>query len=152
MSIYTLVRERYDDGERDIDAITQTVLTKLMASADPAAELEPLVRQFVTTELRRMVRAMERTTDISTPTKEWTNPATEARARLLAESVWVPGEGRIAWGQLTVDQHEQVISHYRIAVAGYQATIRKHQQAIEIIRAHPGAVCLDDCNHVPAAV
>jgi hypothetical protein len=145
MSVGKLIRELYDAGERDPDVITTAVLDKVLASEDPRDALRSIVSDRVRTETRRLVRGLERSVDLRPSTATWSNPATQARERLLKESVWVPGYGRVAWGQLTIEQHQRVIKYYSIAVAGYQQSIAKHMEAIQIIQQHPGALCLDDC-------
>ena len=152
MNINDLIRTHYDAGERDPDAITASVVAEVLASDNPAALLRPVVSWYTTGHLRSLVRALERHVDLRPSTVEWTNPATEARDRLLKEAVWVPGIGRVPWGKLTIEHHERVIDHYRITIYGYQQTVAKHEEAIQIIKAHPGAMCLDDCDRQEATV
>jgi hypothetical protein len=142
------VRELYNRDERDVEIITEKVLAAVMQSDDLAGALRPLVSNEVRNEMRRLVRSLERKVDLRPSTGEWVNPAMEARDKLLRESVWVPGPGggHVAWGKLTIQQHQAVIRHYQIASAGFQMGIAKHMEAIQIIQQHPGALCLDDCS------
>jgi hypothetical protein len=57
--------------------------------------------------------------------------------------VYVPEKGRVAWGELTVDDHEARIAFLRQRIAGHQATIDRHQEAVAVLR-ESGCKTLDE--------
>jgi hypothetical protein len=71
------------------------------------------------------------------------DPAVAARRALLRDTVYVPEKGRVAWGELTVDDHEARIAFLRQRIAGHQATIDRHQEAVAVLR-ESGCKTLDE--------
>lgn len=73
------------------------------------------------------------------------------RIELLGRSVYVPGEGSLRWGELTVDHHRARIAMQEKEKRGLERSIALHEQAIAEIEAVPGAECLFDCRRRKAA-
>lgn len=62
---------------------------------------------------------------------------------MLKESRWVPDEGYVAIGEMTVEQHRKRAEHFRKLAAGNMRTASLHDQwAADIIAA--GATCLNE--------
>lgn len=157
-----LIREHYDDGDRDLDAVARQVLAQALASGSPEDVLYEAVRAQVSGIYRSYVRALEHrvTSLVPSGSMESTgasstaapdgvvvllNAATAARQKLLSDMVHVPGEGFILWGRLTVPQHQKIIDRYASQIGGMARTARLHEEAIKHIRDTPRAKCLDDC-------
>jgi hypothetical protein len=71
-------------------------------------------------------------------------PDIGALKAILAETFSVSQNGiRVTWGQATVDQHKERIRMLQGQIFGTQATIRRHEIAIEVLE-QSDADCLDD--------
>lgn len=72
------------------------------------------------------------------PTVEYVNPAQDAMQKLLDETVFIPGEGMVAWGLVTVEFHQRRIAYLeeKLAkhIAGARDTIGRHEEAITVLR------------------
>lgn len=71
------------------------------------------------------------------------NDPRSARNLLLTKSFYVPGKGRVTWGEATIEDHQAYIAHLHERIAGTQLTISRHEKAITILRIN-NARCLND--------
>lgn len=161
----TLLRDINPDGDGE-ESFVDRVVDAILESDDPASIIRPLLRPMLTGRYRARVRALEQgTTDwhVPQPTADdrypgarrggSANAALERRRVLLAERIHIPGSGAVAWGDATVPQLRDRITMLRSKKSGLEDTIRRLENAIEVIRAEPGAKCLNDIyRHAPATI
>lgn len=153
------IRAEYPDA--DDAKIANLVIDAALASDDPANLLFPAVHGYVITLERGRVRDNERKSapfkdrpqpgkpsrgktasanDEAARQKEYVkpgsseDPAIAARRALLRDKVRVPEKGYVAWGELTVEDHEARIAFLRQRIAGHQATIDRHAEAVAVLR------------------
>jgi hypothetical protein len=147
-----MINARLDAGERNEREIAEAILAEIIGMENAIDILLPIICNAVGHQRRAVVRQLE---DHAAPfrAKEpaltaasgeaYRNPAMEARTNLMAESAFVPGDGWIQWGLLTLEQHQKIVDFYERRIAGYQRTIQRHVEAIEVLEA-TGATCLNE--------
>ncbi len=121
----------------DPTSTANCLAVRLGLDMEQTAVLTPLLRQYCMGRERGRVRAVERQV---LPTGSL---STGDYRDLLREFFFVPGYGRVAWGEATVVHHEARIAMLSMQRAGIDSTIARHRWAIEQITAHE-AVCLND--------
>lgn len=165
------VRRDSDIRQPDVDLLVEAFLKTagfeagaLCRCDEVTTLMEPFLRQVGSTVLRDAVRAAEKKAPLpGTPVTKTAvtkykkastaaaksgtdvkvvDPVAARREALAAE--FFNGSMWIAWGAATVADHEGQIAFYRGKIAGHEATVDKHLAAISLIRATPGATCLND--------
>lgn len=69
--------------------------------------------------------------------------AAESFRRLFKEKFSLGDGEKVSWGEATVEQHEQRIAFLIPMRDGLTGTIRRHEEAVSLIRQH-GGTCLAD--------
>lgn len=102
--------------------------------------LYPAVLGFVRDAERARVRLAEREVFQAGDKAEYLNPAQESMRRLLKEKVYVPGEGMVAWGEMTPEHHRTRVAFIEQRVISYaqgQAElIHRHNVAADLLDDH----------------
>lgn len=163
------VREENPDVE--LEKFAELVLEAVFESDNSAELLYPAVLAFVTTAERNRVRSVERRAapfrqPSSKPETSGVelvehqaddepedlgyikpgsdeDPAIAARRELMAERCYVPTRGYVPWGDLTVEDHTMIVEFLRKRISGYETTIQKHAEAIDVLT-ESGAQTLND--------
>lgn len=170
MKLSALIAEiRENFPEADDAKTANLVIEAALDSADPVNLLFPAVHAFVITTARSRVRAAEQKaasfrvpepkpsrksktaslTDAAAREKEYVKPGSDedpaiiARRALLRDTVYVPGKGRVAWGELEIADHQARIDFLSDRIAGHQATIDRHQEAVDVLK-NSGAKTLNE--------
>jgi hypothetical protein len=144
---------REEDSGSDAEEMTKALLDRLFELPDAKFIVYPAVLQYVQQAERNRVREMEKlaysgakskrtlgyqnpdgTLIDGPPVTTYTNPAEEAMRRLLSQTVYVPGEGRVQWGDMTVELHQRRVifleGKLQQHIEGQRETISRHQQAV----------------------
>jgi hypothetical protein len=148
MTIDGYIRQQWENGERDPDAVAQSLLKLILRSRDPASLLLPFVRGYTAAQLRSLSRALERDAGpLDQPA--WMNervslgrgrrPAltTEPlnrRARLMAEYRWVPSKGNVRYAELTISDMEEIIGWLHDVRRGIDNSVSWLESAIAAMR------------------
>lgn len=152
-------------GEPDDEQFLNLVVSSLIRQEDPVRMLLPLVRGYLLGRRRAMVRALEHSAwreendeadeqrgpiirvrgENGTEATARTNPSMRLRLLpLLDELIYVPGHGRVRWGQATIEQLRTRAEMYEEQRIQLDRGITDLKEAIREIEDHPGATCLDD--------
>lgn len=148
----TEILDKYRDGTRGPLRLAGLVLDDVAQRPPDEARdlLYPLVLEWVKAAERDRVRDDEqevfagpgvtRNPKGERPgrTDEFVNPAQQAMMQLLADTCYVPGHGRVPWGEMDVELHRVRITYLHEQVrrytAGVTATVRRHEAAVELLK------------------
>jgi hypothetical protein len=119
--------------------LAELVTRWALGTAEPERVLLPAVHDWVQAQERSRVRETER--EVFTGGRKrggpYVNPAQEAMTRLLRSTVYVPGEGLVRWGELTVARHEKRIAYLKSVLANYTAgmndSVSRHEKAVAVL-------------------
>lgn len=139
-------------GEADDDQFVSAAIDTILSGENPAQVLRPILRSYLLGRRRAIVRALEHdafrpaiTDGGGAAAVSASNPAMTERLRpLLTELVWIPGAGKVAWGEATVAQLEARRRMYISQRTALSDAIRDVREAITLIRSVEGATCLND--------
>ena len=151
-----LIDDAIISGDGDIDLMTKTVLTTVLARDDAGELLHDLVSWRIRHRIRSGVRSREKSAfsrfgrgnpspepvggklkpkSKTGPKPRPAKPEKEV-AKFLLDRVFVPGRGyELTWGEMTVPDHEARAAYLETQITGTVATIRRHRRAIELIEA-----------------
>lgn len=158
-TIDELIRQQFDEGITDLDKVADLALTKILADpGDAHAAFYPSIRQRVATLARVINHGRERdaasetsagtegsnsthdqshTSDASIPVEPYLNPAMACRPVTgfdLDALCQIPiGKGKfeqVAWGDVTIEQHQARITYLATKRDGISDTIALHERAI----------------------
>lgn len=150
--IYDLIRaslEKYP--QNDNDTIAVDVLNELRVARKAAEVLVPLVAAAVGNQRRAVTRGLERHAftgergeklPLELPHDGRMDPIT-ARRWLIEHTFALKDGRRVLWGEATVQDHEERISLIDGQIVGLRATIKRHAEAIDLIR-EAGVSCLNE--------
>jgi hypothetical protein len=131
-----LARQARPDGDAAslADGVLELVLR--LHVSDARAALLPAVTEWVAAAERSRVRSREHKT-WPPGGKANANPAQDAMRKMLAGTVFVPGQGMVAWGEMTVAFHLLRITYLQRkldeVVTGTKATIARHELAVSFL-------------------
>jgi hypothetical protein len=137
-TITRLLQEARDElGDDATPREVAVRLLNLVFLRDDAAEvIFPLILARVSEQSRVRVRDAEKEVYAS-PSGPYVNPAEDAMRRLLAETCYVVGYGRVPWGDMTPELHRVRIAFLNDQahryLRGIQATIARHEAAVALL-------------------
>ena len=155
MQLSARVRDLMETGVNDSDEIAEKLLPEVLAGDNAFDVLFPLIRAHVEVTRRALVRAIEnqawynREDAPSDGSSE--NPAMRGRpdfSGLMGQMVTIRIAGQptreVPWGRMTVEDHADRIKMLETLINGNVQTIRRHEEAIRIIRLDD-VTCLAEC-------
>lgn len=156
MQLSARVRDLMESGVNDSDEIAEKLLPEILAMDGAFDVLFPLIRSHVEVTRRALVRAIENQAwynreDAPDDAEVSQNPAMRGRpdfSGLMTQMVTIRIAGQptreVPWGRMTVEDHADRIRMLETLINGNVQTIRRHEEAIRIIRLD-NATCLAEC-------
>lgn len=145
---------KYPDQERDrlarraIKDVPDLVLEVVAHEIDHCRRLD--VEVLETRAHRAMMSHMAQFTASGGTVSALADDIKELFAELLAQRFALGDGVKVAWGEATIEQHEQRVHMLRGLVNGTLATIKRHEEAVERLRS-AGAKCLNELMETKAA-
>lgn len=154
VSIFSVIRAEVEKTPHSNDeSIADRLMRSLGVSTTARKSLLQLVAEEVAHQRRALTASLERSVFTSPRNLIDSDPVDVVadRACLLAETFSLGGSrGRVRWGEATIQDHEQRILFLESYRTALNETIRRHTDAIELIRIN-GVHCLDEVEDEVAA-
>jgi hypothetical protein len=138
LSLDGYIRSQWSAGERDIGQVTERLIKLILASPDPVALLDPVMRSEVHNRYRSLSRALQRgglgiyglpagRPSGSTPAG---SEALDRRTRLMQEYRWVPSRGNVRYADCTITDLQECAAWLGEIRAGLDHSISWLRSAI----------------------